>query len=90
MVSIEEAVRTGIVLFSTMILGPSATSAIIRAAASIYFRSAARPAPTPWVLVGVPTHTKMMSAALMAPFTSVEKKRFLPRAEATTLSSPGS
>ena len=48
------------------------------------------PAPSPKVLVGVFTLTKMMSASRMPPATSVEKKRLRPRDCATTSSSPGS
>ena len=47
------AVLTGTVLFSTMILLLVDTLAIMRAAPSQYARSAALPAPTPVVLVGV-------------------------------------
>ena len=44
---IVSAVFTGIVDFSTMIFGPFAHSAIVRATDSMKRRSAARPAPTP-------------------------------------------
>ena len=47
------AVFTGTVLFSTTILLLVDTEAIMRAAPSQYVRSAALPAPTPLVLVGV-------------------------------------
>ena len=47
------AVFTGTVLFSTMILEVVDTLAIMRAAPSQYARSAALPAPTPVILVGV-------------------------------------
>ena len=47
------AVFTGTVDFSTTILEDVDTEAIIRAAPSQYVRSAALPAPTPRVLVGV-------------------------------------
>ena len=43
------AARTGTVLFSTTILQPADTSAILRAQASMYFRSAALPFPIPKV-----------------------------------------
>ncbi len=57
------AVLTGSVLFSTTILGDVATRTIWRATFSQYWRSAARPAPSPKVLVGVLTETKIMSAS---------------------------
>ena len=47
------AVFTGTVDFSTTILLLFATLAIMRAAPSQYVRSAALPAPTPLVFVGV-------------------------------------
>ena len=47
------AVFTGTVLFSTMILLLVLTLAIMRAAPSQYARSAALPAPTPVIFVGV-------------------------------------
>ncbi len=47
------AVFTGTVDFSTTILLLVETDAIRRAAPSQYVRSAALPAPIPWVLVGV-------------------------------------
>ena len=47
------AVFTGTVLFSTIILDVVDTEAIMRAAPSQYARSAALPAPTPVILVGV-------------------------------------
>ena len=47
------AVLTGTVLFSTTILEVVETEAIMRAAPSQYVRSAALPAPTPRVFVGV-------------------------------------
>ena len=88
--SIASAVRTGTVLFSTTILGVAEFSRIWRAARSQYWRSAARPAPCPKLLVGVFTLTKMTSASAMWRSVSVEKKRFLPRALRTTSSRPGS
>jgi hypothetical protein len=51
--SIASAVFTGTVDFSTTILLVVDTEAIMRAAPSQYVRSAALPAPTPRVLVGV-------------------------------------
>lgn len=53
--SIASAVLTGTVDFSMTILLVLETLAIIRAAPSQYVRSAALPAPTPRVLVGVLT-----------------------------------
>lgn len=53
--SMASAVFTGTVLFSTTILLLLETEAIMRAAPSQYVRSAALPAPTPLVLVGVLT-----------------------------------
>jgi hypothetical protein len=41
------AVFTGMVDFSTMIFGPLACSAMVRATDSMNRKSAARPAPTP-------------------------------------------
>jgi len=55
-----------------------------------YLRSAALPAPTPLFFVGVLTLTKMRSASSIPLSTSVEKKRFRPRASRTTASRPGS
>ena len=88
--SIASAVRTGSVDFSTTILSLVEQARICRAVFSQYCRSAARPAPSPNVFVGVFTDTKMMSAAAMPASMSVEKKRFLPRARFTTSSRPGS
>ena len=51
--SMASAVFTGTVDFSTTILLLLATLAIMRAAPSQYVRSAALPAPTPLVFVGV-------------------------------------
>lgn len=75
----EPADLTGTVDFSTTILNPLLTSAILRAHASTYFKSAARPLPTPYVFVGVLTEMNMRSAFLMCVSMSVEKKRFFPR-----------
>lgn len=92
---IVSAVRHGTVLFSTTILSFSASAAIIRVADSKYDKFGALPAPVPAVLVGVLTQTNTMSALLMAPLTSVEKKRFCrrefpSRASLSTSGSPGS
>ena len=87
---INSAVRTGIVLFSTMILGRSAQREIVRATASTKRRSAARSIPSPKVLVGVLTLTKTTSALLTADSTSVVKNRFRPLAAFTKSSNPGS
>ncbi len=84
------AVRTGRVLFSTMILARSEWATISWAVFSQYCRSEAMPAPWPKVLVGVLTETKMMSASRMPAAMSVEKNRLRPRASRTTSSSPGS
>ena len=46
-VLIVSADRTGTVDFSTTILKPSVSEAILLAQASTYFKSAARPFPTP-------------------------------------------
>ncbi len=59
-----------------------------RAAFSQFFRSAAIPAPSPKVLVGVFTETKITSAWRMFSAISVEKNRLRPRACRTTSSSP--
>ena len=88
--SIASAVRTGKVDFSTTILSVVALARICRAVFSQYWRSAARPAPSPNVLVGVFTDTKMMSASRMPEVISVEKNRLRPRARRTTSSRPGS
>lgn len=53
--SIASAVFTGTVDFSTTIFDVVETDAIRRAAPSQYVRSAALPAPTPLVFVGVLT-----------------------------------
>mmetsp|Transcript_1487 Transcript_1487/g.4033 ORF Transcript_1487/g.4033 Transcript_1487/m.4033 type:complete len:280 (+) Transcript_1487:397-1236(+) len=84
------AVRTGTVDFSTTILSVVATSAILRAQSSQFLMLAARPAPMPWVLVGVFTEMKMMSASMSASSMLVEKKRLRPRASWTTSRRPGS
>ena len=88
--SIASAVRTGNVDFSTIIFDRSEFARICRAVFSQYCKSAARPAPSPKVFVGVFTDTKMMSASRMPWSTSVEKKRFTPRVCLTTSSRPGS
>mmetsp|Transcript_39027 Transcript_39027/g.76294 ORF Transcript_39027/g.76294 Transcript_39027/m.76294 type:complete len:237 (-) Transcript_39027:322-1032(-) len=92
------AVCTGTVLFSTMILvlpfsSPSDAEqalAMDRAAPSQYVRSAARPLPKPYSLVGVLTDTKMISACRTASSISVVKKSRLPRTASTTSLRPGS
>ena len=88
--SMASAVRTGTVDFSTTILEVFETAAIMRAAPSQYVRSAALPAPTPRVFVGVLTDTNTMSASPTCLCVSVEKNRFRPRQACTTSSSPGS
>jgi hypothetical protein len=65
----------GTVDFSTMILCPVATLAIVRVATSMYPTSGAAPLPIPPVLVGVFTQTKIRSALSIAASTSVEKNR---------------
>ncbi len=84
------AVRTGRVLFSTTILSPPDAPRMVRAVFSQYSRFGAFPAPSPKVLVGVFTETKITSAPPIAAGMSVEKKRLRPRACFTTSSSPGS
>mmetsp|Transcript_5581 Transcript_5581/g.16838 ORF Transcript_5581/g.16838 Transcript_5581/m.16838 type:complete len:232 (-) Transcript_5581:180-875(-) len=84
------AVPDGTVDFSMMILFVLDTSAIFRAHSSMYLTSAAEPLPRPYVLVGVFTDTKTISASATAVSTSVEKKRFLPRHSFTISSRPGS
>ena len=84
------AVRTGRVLFSTTMVWPRAWAATERAEASTQRRSLACPAPSPFVLVGVFTDRKTMSAAAMAASTSVLKNRLRPRQRPTTASNPGS
>mmetsp|Transcript_11865 Transcript_11865/g.36901 ORF Transcript_11865/g.36901 Transcript_11865/m.36901 type:complete len:414 (-) Transcript_11865:231-1472(-) len=84
------AQRTGTVDFSMTMRWPSwHSSAMVRAQLSMYLRSAARPAPTPNIFVGVLTEMKMMSA-FGRHILSVVKKRFLPRTCSTTSCSPGS
>jgi hypothetical protein len=70
------AARTGTVLFSTTILSPAAMSAIIRAALSTYFRSAALPLPLPNIFVGVFTDMKMSSASSIACQASISAQIF--------------
>ena len=66
-VAMLSAAFTGTVDFSTTILKPLSTvSAMFRAAASTNLRSAALFFPWPYVLVGVLTLMKMMSASRMA------------------------
>ena len=72
------------------ILDDSALSRICRAVFSQYCRSDAMPAPSPNVLVGVLTLTKMMSDSLMPFSIFVLKNRLRLRAAATTLARPGS
>lgn len=55
-----------------------------------HVKSAAKPAPTPELFVGVLTETKMRSASIIALSTSVEKNKFLPRLSITISSKPGS
>ena len=72
MVAIHSAVFTGTVDFSTTILTPVVThSAIFRATASTYFRSAALPLPSPEVLVGVLTLMKIRSASIIASWKQI-------------------
>ena len=67
MVAMLSAAFTGTVDFSTTILKPVSTvSAMLRDAASTNLRSAALFLPWPYVLVGVLTLMKMMSASRMA------------------------
>jgi len=61
----------------TTILSEVATSAILRAHNSQFFMFAALPAPTPVVLVGVLTLTKIISDSAIDASTAVEKNRFL-------------
>ena len=63
--SMASAVFTGTVDFSTTIFEDVDTDAIMRAAPSQYVRSAALPAPTPRVFVGV--FTLHMRACMSAP-----------------------
>ena len=77
------AVRTGTVDFSTTILLEVATLAMVRAQSSQFLMLAARPAPIPWVLVGVLTEMKTMSARAISSSMEVEKKRFFPRQDST-------
>lgn len=86
---ILSAALTGTVLFSTTILSFCAMRAIIRAALSTYFKSAARPRPLPKVFVGVLTDMNMSSASLMADSMSLEKNKFTFRHRLTTSSRPG-
>lgn len=86
---ILSAARTGTVLFSTTILLFCATFAINLAQPSTYFKSAARPLPLPYVLVGVFTEINIRSASLIAVSMSVEKNKFLLRHSRTISSSPG-
>ena len=93
MLEILSAAFTGTVDFSTTIFLPcpsSTVSAIILAASSTYFRSAALPLPRPNVFVGVLTQMNTKSASLMADSMSVVKWRFFPRLSSTTSSRPGS
>lgn len=71
---------TGTVDFSTTILKPTVSEAILLEHASTYFKSAARPFPTPYVFVGVLTEMKIKSALLIYLSTSEEKNKFRPRA----------
>jgi hypothetical protein len=84
------AVLTGTVLFSTTILSEVETSAILRAHSSQFLMLAARPAPIPWVLVGVLTEMNIMSALLISSSMLVEKKRLRPTHAWTTSGRPGS
>ena len=74
MVAMLSAAFTGTVDFSTTILNPLSTvSAMLRAAASTNLRSAALFLPWPYVLVGVLTLMKMISASRMAVAMSAKK-----------------
>lgn len=86
---ILSAARTGTVLFSTTILLLCAMFAMSRAQPSTYRKSAARPLPFPFNLVGVLTEINIRSASVIAVSMSVEKKRLRLRHSLTTSSSPG-
>ena len=62
MLFITSAVLTGRVLFSTTIVCPLANIATCLAQASTYLRSLALPLPIPFILVGVLTDIKTISA----------------------------
>lgn len=70
------AVPQGTVLFSTMIAPLLAFFAMVRVADSSAPKSALAPAPTPYILVGVLTQMKIISAVAMHGTTLVEKNRF--------------
>ena len=61
-----------------------------QAGLATHVRSAAKPAPTPELFVGVLTETKMRSASMIALSTSVLKKRLTPLCFFTISSRPGS
>ena len=87
---IFSAVRTGRVDFSIIILSDFEYFAISLAQASTYCRSAAIPAPSPLVLVGVFTAINIISDFSMASLMLFEKKRFLFRTFSIISESPGS
>lgn len=85
------AVPQGTVLFSTITAPALACFAIVLVAASRAPRSALAPAPTPYILVGVLTHMKMMSASVMEAVTLQEKNKlgFLAERRIVVDSKPG-
>lgn len=85
------AVPHGTVLFSTITAPAFACFAMVLVAASRAPRSALAPDPMPYILVGVLTQMKMMSAPAMDAVTSQEKNKLELLAEKWILvdSSPG-
>ena len=75
---IVDAVFTGKVLFSTTIVSPLAYLEISLADLSIHLRSIAKPAPRPFVLVGVFTEIKIISAFEIFSFMLFEKNKLIP------------
>lgn len=69
------AVPQGTVLFSTTTAPALACFAMVLVADSRAPRSALAPAPMPYILVGVLTQMKMMSASAMDAVTLEEKNR---------------
>lgn len=91
MSEIIRAVPQGTVLFSTITAPDLACFAMVLVAASSAPRSALAPAPIPYILVGVLTQMKTMSASAIQAVTLHEKNRlgFLAGKWIVVDSSPG-
>tara|TARA_Y100000991_G_C21926812_1_gene329016 strand:- start:263 stop:550 length:288 start_codon:yes stop_codon:yes gene_type:complete len=78
------------VLFLTTIVFPLENLATSVARASTHFKSLAKPAPRPFLLVGVFIEIKIISAFSIDSFILLEKNQFLSLVFFTMSSKPGS